>query len=205
MHALLETFYSALSPRKSALVVLALFWLPTGGEGTVFAQTRPDADAGQSLSPDAAPPPAASFDDASAKEAPPSSQEPPVTLPLPELQTNEQMPTDVMVPPADDLLISKEPGGKGPQDLSLEALFNIDISVASKSLMKQSEAPSIVTVITRSMIEALGCRSVAEALRDVPGFYVIDDGVTSNIAVRGINAGPNSWSRIVKVDRKSVV
>jgi iron complex outermembrane receptor protein len=65
--------------------------------------------------------------------------------------------------------------------------------------MKQSEAPSIVTVITRPMIQALGSRSVAEALRGVPGFYMIDDYVTSNIAVRGINAGPNSWSRIIKV------
>jgi outer membrane receptor for ferrienterochelin and colicins len=65
--------------------------------------------------------------------------------------------------------------------------------------MKQNEAPSIVTVISRPMIEALGSRSVAEALRDVPGFYMIDDYVTSNIAVRGVNAGPNSWSRIIKV------
>jgi outer membrane receptor for Fe3+-dicitrate len=45
----------------------------------------------------------------------------------------------------------------------------------------------------------LGSRSVAEALRDVPGFYIIDDYATSNIAVRRINAWPNSWSRIVKV------
>ena len=104
-----------------------------------------------------------------------------------------------MINPSDDLLTSKQPHSKGPQELSLEALFNIDISVASKSLMKQSEAPSIVTVVTRSMIEALGSRSVAEALRDVPGFYIIDDFVTSNVAVRGINAGPDSWSRIIKV------
>ena len=103
---------------------------------------------------------------------------------------------DVMIP---DVPMSWEANSKGPGQLSLEALFNIDISVASKSLMKQSEAPSIVTVITRPMIEALGSRSVAEALRDVPGFHIIDDYVTSNIAVRGISAGPDSWSRIIKV------
>ena len=188
-------FSSATGPRKSALAVLALSWFATAGERTVFAQTLPDA--GQAPSPDVAPATAAPPDDASAKELAPSNQEQPA--PLPVVQTNEQMPTDVMVPPSDDLLLSKEPGGKSPQELSLEALFNIDISIASKSLMKQSEAPSIVTVITRSMIEALGFRSVAEALRDVPGFYVIDDGVTSNLTVRGVNAGPNSWSRIVKV------
>ena len=109
------------------------------------------------------------------------------------------MPTDVMVPLPGDVPISTETPSSSPNELSLEALFNIDISVASKSLMKQSEAPSIVTVITRSMIQALGSRSVAEAIRDVPGFYLIDDHVTSNIAVRGINAGPNSWRRIIKV------
>jgi len=197
MHALLAAIYSAFGPRKSALVVLALSWFATTGEGTVFAQTLPDA--GQPPSPDVAPSPAASPDGTSAKETTPPDQEQPAPAPLPVVQTDEQMPTDVMVPPSDDLLVSKEPGSKSPEDLSLEALFNIDISVASKSLMKQSEAPSIVTVITRSMIEALGFRSVAEALRDVPGFYIIDDGVTSNITVRGVNAGPNSWSRIVKV------
>ncbi len=104
-----------------------------------------------------------------------------------------------MVPLPGDVPISTETPSSSPNELSLEALFNIDISVASKSLMKQSEAPSIVTVITRSMIQALGSRSVAEAIRDVPGFYLIDDHVTSNIAVRGINAGPNSWRRIIKV------
>jgi iron complex outermembrane receptor protein len=109
------------------------------------------------------------------------------------------MPMDVMIPTSDEALMAKDANPRAAEDLSLEALFNIDISVASKSLMKQSEAPSIVTVITRPMIQALGSRSVAEALRDVPGFYIIDDYVTSNIAVRGISAGPNSWSRIIKV------
>ena len=105
----------------------------------------------------------------------------------------------MMIPSADEPLMSTASGAKNPGELSLDALFNIDISVASKSLMKQSEAPSIVTMITRPMIDVLGARSVAEALRDVPGFYMVDDGLTSNIAVRGVNAGPNSWSRIIKV------
>lgn len=105
-----------------------------------------------------------------------------------------EMPMDTMVPASGDAAVTS-----AQEDLSLEALFNTDISIASKSLMKQSEAPSIVTVITRPMLQALGSRSVAEALRDVPGFFMVDDGVTSNIAVRGVNAGPNSWSRIIKV------
>jgi outer membrane receptor for ferrienterochelin and colicins len=120
-------------------------------------------------------------------------------MPSPVPPASDDMPTDTMIQPSNDGLMSKDTNLRDPEQLSLEALFNIDISVASKSLMKQSEAPSIVTVITRPMIEALGNRSVAEALRDVPGFYLVDDGVTSNIAVRGVSAGPNSWSRTIKV------
>jgi iron complex outermembrane receptor protein len=176
--------------------LLSLVWLVTGGLGKVFAQTLPDADASAAISPDTAPAPALSGDEPPPPEPPPASQEPPIQAPPPVAPAGEELPMDVMIP---DVPISGDSNSKGPGELSLDALFNIDISVASKSLMKQSEAPSIVTVITRPMIEALGSRSVAEALRDVPGFYMIDDYVTSNIAVRGINAGPNSWSRIIKV------
>jgi iron complex outermembrane receptor protein len=213
MHALCEARCRLSRLRKKLLIsgLLPLFWFATGGLSEVFAQTLPDGEAAQAPSPDAASPPAPSGDESQAEEPTPpsgeqlakkplpSSEEPPAEAPPPTSDVSEEMPMDVMIQPSDDLLVSKQPTFKGQEDLSLEALLNIDISVASKSLMKQSEAPSIVTVITRSMIEALGVRSVAEALRDVPGFYIVDDGVTSNIAVRGINAGPNSWSRIVKV------
>jgi iron complex outermembrane receptor protein len=168
---------------------------------SLFAQTLLDAGASQAPSPDAAPPtsPAPAGEEPPAKLLVPTSAEPQTDAPPRLAPASEEMPTDVMIGSSDDALTAKSHYFRGPEELSLEALFNIDISVASKSLMKQSEAPSIVTVITRSMIQALGSRSVAEALRDVPGFYMIDDGVTSNIAVRGVNAGPNSWSRIIKV------
>jgi outer membrane receptor for ferrienterochelin and colicins len=193
-----EAHLRAFGPRKKLLIsgLLSLSWLATGGLGKVFAQTLPDADASPAISPDAAPPSAPSGEEPPAKEPPPSSQEPPAQTPALASPASQELPMDVMIP---DVPMSGDLNSKGPGQLSLDALFNIDISVASKSLMKQSEAPSIVTVVTRPMIEALGSRSVAEALRDVPGFYIIDDYVTSNIAVRGINAGPNSWSRIVKV------
>jgi iron complex outermembrane receptor protein len=193
--------------RRLGPALLLFFWLALGGN--VFAQTLPEG--GQAASPDAAAAPATSTDEPAAKEsvtpteqlaapvAPPTSEAPAPSAAAPVSGGIEEMPTDVMIPSADQPLMSIAPGAKNPGELSLDALFNIDISVASKSLMKQSEAPSIVTVITRPMIDVLGARSVAEALRDVPGFYMIDDGVTSNIAVRGVNAGPNSWSRIIKV------
>jgi iron complex outermembrane receptor protein len=197
MLALSNDYPRAPGQRKKLLIsgALSLVWLATGGLGNVLAQTTPDADLSQAISPDAAPAPAPSGDEPP-PEPPPARQEPPKQAPAPLSPASEELPVDVMIP---DVPMSWEANSKGPGQLSLEALFNIDISVASKSLMKQSEAPSIVTVITRPMIEALGSRSVAEALRDVPGFYIIDDYVTSNIAVRGISAGPDSWSRIIKV------
>jgi outer membrane receptor for ferrienterochelin and colicins len=83
--------------------------------------------------------------------------------------------------------------------MSLEQLMNIPVTVATKTAVVATEAPSIVTVIPRSTLAAMGYRSVGEALRSVPGFFVIDDLITNNIGVRGIYAGPDSWSRILKV------
>lgn len=86
----------------------------------------------------------------------------------------------------------------------LEDLFNlleseVMVTTATKSAVVATLAPSIVTVISRATIDAHGYGSIAEALRNVPGFYVIDDLVAKNVAVRGIHGGTNSWSRIIKV------
>lgn len=73
------------------------------------------------------------------------------------------------------------------------------VTTATKSEVQASEAPSIITVIPRSTIQMRGYRSVGEALKSVPGLYVIDDLVTQNVGVRGIAGGPDSWSRVIKV------
>ncbi|MEZ0311549.1 MAG: TonB-dependent receptor plug domain-containing protein [Myxococcota bacterium] len=73
------------------------------------------------------------------------------------------------------------------------------VTTATKSEVAQAEAPSIITVVPRSVIQARGYRSIADALKAVPGLYVIDDLVASNVGVRGISGGPDSWSRIIKV------
>jgi iron complex outermembrane receptor protein len=185
--------------RKTSLIVLSPVWFVTGGLSHAFAEVLPDAGSDDAMSPDATPSPPPTAEAPPPNEPPPSTEKSSATVPPSIVPATDDMPVDTMIQPSSDVLMSKDTNYQGPEQLSLEALFNIDISVASKSLMKQSEAPSIVTVITRPMIQALGSRSVAEALRDVPGFYMIDDGVTSNIAVRGVNAGPNSWSRIIKV------
>lgn len=73
------------------------------------------------------------------------------------------------------------------------------VTVATKREESTQGAPSIVTVISRVQIEAMGYQSVGEALREVPGLYVIDDLITENVAVRGVFGGADSWSRAVKV------
>ena len=60
-------------------------------------------------------------------------------------------------------------------------------------------APSIVTVIPRVQIQSQGYTSIADALREVPGLYILDDLATPNVAVRGIYGGTTSWNRVVKV------
>ncbi len=199
---------------------LLLLWSATGGAGSAFGQgPSPAPDAGQADSNQADTRLGPALDASTTAGVPPSSAlepspPPPAPRPLrleaapPKPQAPSPSPllpgpapsaAEAITPAAGDLGLPTDPRADEAVALSLDELFNTDISLASKTLMKQSEAPSIVTVITRPMIQALGSRSVAEALRDVPGFYMIDDYVSANIAVRGVNAGPNSWSRIIKV------
>jgi iron complex outermembrane receptor protein len=91
-----------------------------------------------------------------------------------------------------------------PQESEL-ALFQLDsamsqsVSSATGSQTRASEAPAVITVITREEIEVRGYRSLADALRTVPGFYDVFDGVTHNVGVRGINAGLGASGSIIKL------
>ena len=94
-------------------------------------------------------------------------------------------------------------------DLSLAELQSMEVTTktATKSVaISVDEAPSIIYVISREEIDTYGYRTIGEALASVPGLFVIDDFVTSNVGIRGINGGADSWSRIMKfmVDGKSV-
>jgi iron complex outermembrane receptor protein len=85
-------------------------------------------------------------------------------------------------------------------ELDLEALFNTSqVGIATKRAQSTREAPAIVEVISAEEIRERGYGTVAEALRSVPGFYVVDDLLLPNVGVRGISSGQRSWSRIVKV------
>jgi outer membrane receptor for ferrienterochelin and colicin len=62
-------------------------------------------------------------------------------------------------------------------------------STATKTAMAVADAPAIITVISAEDIERWGYTSVAEALQHVVGFYLTDDHVVPNAAVRGVAAG----------------
>jgi len=85
--------------------------------------------------------------------------------------------------------------------LDLGALLAMDVTVVSATKTAQSleEAPSIMTVITRHDLERWGYERVSDALKYIVGFYVVDDHVTPNLAVRGISGGLRSESGIVKL------
>ncbi|MGR3220505.1 MAG: TonB-dependent receptor, partial [Candidatus Anammoxibacter sp.] len=67
------------------------------------------------------------------------------------------------------------------------------VTIATKSKLKISKAPSIVTVITAEEIEDMGFRTLPEVLRIVPGFDIIKDAGFGKIlsGVRGIRDADN--------------
>lgn len=91
-----------------------------------------------------------------------------------------------------------EAAGEG-EEIDLEALFNTQVEVATKHAQTLAEAPAVVDVITAGDLRERGYTSVAEALRALPGFYIVDDNLMPNLGVRGIPSGQRAWSRIVKV------
>src|SRR5439155_16301910 len=77
---------------------------------------------------------------------------------------------------------------------------------ATKSELREDEAPAITTVITRDELRRWGYQSVAEVLTHVAGVYVIDDQILPNVGIRGVSGGLRSESGLIKVmiDGRSV-
>lgn len=73
-------------------------------------------------------------------------------------------------------------------DLSLEKLMNLQISVATKTEQTLAEAPSSVTVFTRTEIQNMGITTLRELLNYVPGYQAtldVQNGSITAIGIRG--------------------
>lgn len=114
--------------------------------------------------------------------AEPAAQSPSVLAPAPEL---------------DEVLSVL--GGQDLSTLDLEAFLENVVVTATKSEVREDEAPAITTVISRDEIQRWGYQSIEDVLRHVAGVYVIDDHVIPNIGIRGISGGLRSESGLVKV------
>jgi outer membrane receptor for ferrienterochelin and colicins len=90
--------------------------------------------------------------------------------------------------------------------MDLEALLEVRVVTATKTETKLSDAPAIISVVSRDDIARWGYQNMAEALQHIVGFYVIDDHVTPNVGVRGIAGGMFGESQTVKfmIDGHSV-
>ncbi len=72
-------------------------------------------------------------------------------------------------------------------ELSLEELLNIKVSVVTKKQVSSREAPGIVTVITGEEIAKSGARDLIDVLRLVPGFeFGLDVQGVVGIGTRGL-------------------
>ncbi len=81
----------------------------------------------------------------------------------------------------------------------LQALRATKVSIATRLEQSQEEAPSVVSVITRTEIERYGWRELADILRALPGFDFANDGTTLiGVSVRGVWA--HEGKALVMVD-----
>ncbi|MCP4344673.1 MAG: TonB-dependent receptor [Desulfobacterales bacterium] len=76
----------------------------------------------------------------------------------------------------------------GIEGISLGELLNLEITTATKTALRVSEAPSIVSVITANEIYNMGARNIMDVLKTVPGFDIVQNTLWHGqiLAVRGI-------------------
>src|SRR5689334_16131205 len=94
--------------------------------------------------------------------------------------------------PAMSIILSSFFSGIEPaqaDDLSLEAILNLTVSSASKFSQKQSEAPSVISVVTRQQIRDYGWFSLNDILYRQPGFVPSKDYDRRTVSSRGIFEG----------------
>jgi len=82
-------------------------------------------------------------------------------------------------------------------EMSIEELFDLDVTTASKKKETLSTAPALSHIITREQILRYGYRTVGEALSSVLGFYPTTDLAYDYTGVRGFGRSGDSNTRIL--------
>jgi len=89
-------------------------------------------------------------------------------------------------------------------ELSLEELMNVEVTLAAKKPQKLSQTAAAVFVITGEDIRRLGCTSIPDALRMVPGLQVAKiDSSRWAITSRGFN-GRYAYKLLVLMDGRTI-
>ena len=73
------------------------------------------------------------------------------------------------------------------------------IWLTTKAETSVNDAPGIVDVLDHRDIERWGFRSLVQGLARSPGYYVVDDHVVPNVALRGVSGGESAPTNLVKV------
>ena len=90
-------------------------------------------------------------------------------------------------------------------DLLFEEMLNMESQLkemvvsTTRTAIRASQSPAVVTVVTAEEIQTRGLVDLAGVLRTVPGFYDVADLTTHNVGVRGINGGLRASGSMIKV------
>ena len=94
---------------------------------------------------------------------------------------------------------AKPPTFEQMLDMDLADLMEVPVTTASRHNQALWQAPAIVSVLDGESLRRQGYRSIAQALTQLPGFFVTYDGVGNYTTVRGISSGQRAYSRTLKV------
>lgn len=83
--------------------------------------------------------------------------------------------------------------------LSLEELMDVPVVTAGRYEQPLWRAAAVISVLEGDSLRRKGYRSLAEALTEIPGLYVSQDGVGFNVGIRGIGSGQRAWGRTLKL------